>query len=80
VAPVPAPADAEPEVVVAAGDNLWLLAARHLAAASGRSVGDVPDDEVAPYWVQVCDANRGRLASGDPNLIFPGERVVLPPI
>jgi hypothetical protein len=86
VAPVPAPAaaepepDADPEVVVAAGDNLWLLAARHLAAVSGRSVGDVPEHEVAPYWVRVCDANRERLASGDPNLIFPGERVVLPPV
>jgi hypothetical protein len=79
-APVPAPADAALEVVVAAGDNLWLLAARHLATVSGRSVGDVPDGEVAPYWERVCDANRARLSSGDPNLVFPGERVVLPPV
>jgi hypothetical protein len=66
--------------VVAAGDNLWLLAARHLATVSGRSVDDVADGEVAPYWVRVCDTNRARLASGDPNLVFPGERVVLPPV
>jgi hypothetical protein len=78
--PAPAPADAEVEVVVAEGDNLWLLAARHLAAISGRSVDDVPDGDVAPYWVQLCDTNRARLSSGDPDLVFPGERVVLPPV
>jgi hypothetical protein len=79
--PAPSPAVARTqEVVVAAGDNLWVLAARHVAAVTGRPVVDLPDGDVAPYWVQVCDANRERLASGDPNLIFPGERVVLPPV
>ena len=67
-------------VVVAPGDNLWLLAARRLAHATGRDPASVPDAEVAPYWVRVCDVNRDRLASGDPNLVFPGEQVALPPI
>jgi nucleoid-associated protein YgaU len=79
VAPAPprAPAD---EIVVVEGDNLWALSARHLAAATGRAVGDVPDTDVARYWVQVCDVNRARLQSGDPNLVYPGERIVLPPV
>jgi hypothetical protein len=78
VAPTPLPSATGDEVVVAEGDNLWVLAARHLAASSGRASTDVPDAEVAPYWARVCDANRDRLASGDPDLVFPGERVVLP--
>jgi hypothetical protein len=68
------------EVVVAEGDNLWELAARHLAAVGNRSRADISDTEVAPYWVRVCDENRERLPSGDPNLISPGDRIVLPPV
>jgi len=75
-----APGDAVDTVVVVPGDNLWLLAARRLARATGRDPASVPDAEVAPYWVRVCDVNRDRLASGDPNLVFPGEQVVLPPV
>jgi hypothetical protein len=67
-------------LVVAPGDNLWVLAARQLAVATGRDPRSVPDAEVAPYWVRVCDLNRDRLASGDPNLVYPGEQVVLPPV
>jgi len=67
------------EVVVATGDDLWELSARQLALVSARGRGDVSDAEVAPYWARVCDANRGRLASGDANLVYPGERIVLPP-
>jgi hypothetical protein len=26
------------------------------------------------------EANQGRLRSGDPDLIYPGERVILPPV
>jgi hypothetical protein len=66
--------------VVAAGDNLWELSARHLARASARARTDLSEAEIAAYWVRVCDANRDRLASGDLNLVFPGERVVLPPL
>lgn len=81
--PTTAPAVApEPshEIVIVAGDNLWELAARHLAALGGRIRSEVTDAEIAPYWVRVCDENRAQLQSGDPNLIVPGERVVLPPI
>jgi hypothetical protein len=68
------------EVVVHAGDSLWELAASHLAVTSARARADVSDAEVAQYWGRVCGANETRLTSGDPNLVFPGERVVLPPI
>jgi hypothetical protein len=82
--PAPAPQPVAPgdvvEVVVGPGDNLWALAAAHLGSATGRDAAAIGDDEVAAYWLRVCEANRERLASGDPNLVFPGERVVLPPV
>ncbi len=42
--------------------------------------GAVADVEIAPYWARVCDHNRDSLRSGDPNLVFPGERVTMPPL
>ncbi|HEY3187137.1 MAG TPA: hypothetical protein VGJ70_06665 [Solirubrobacteraceae bacterium] len=78
-APAPAPA-AERTVAVAPGDSLWELAARQIGESTGRSRADVADPEIAPYWATVCDRNRTTLASGDPNLVFPGDLVVLPPV
>lgn len=63
------------QVVVEPGDHLWLIAERTLAERLGRAP---TDGEVAPYWRQLVDANRGRLRSGDPDLIFAGERIDLP--
>jgi nucleoid-associated protein YgaU len=71
----PAPDRAMVHVVVA-GDNLWRIATARLADALGRSPVDA---EVLPYWRRVVDANRSTVRSGDPNLIFPGEIVALPP-
>ncbi len=79
-APAPTPPPRDASVVVMPGDNLWELSARRYAAAAGRPRGDVGDAEVAPYWSVVCERNRATLASGDPDLIYPGERVVLPPV
>jgi nucleoid-associated protein YgaU len=62
-------------VVVMPGDNMWLLAERRLRGVLGREAGD---HEVAPYWLAVIGANRDRIRSGDPDLIFPGEVLVLP--
>lgn len=64
-------------VTVAPGDHFWALAERRLAAVWGRCPTDA---ETAPYWVRVVAENRGRIRSGDPDLIFPGEVVVLPAI
>lgn len=58
---------------VQAGEHLWGLARTRLAAA-GRPVDD---RSVHAYWVRVVDAN-DTLASGDPDVIHPGEVVVLP--
>jgi hypothetical protein len=63
-------------VVVHAGDNLWVIARRALDAG-GR--GSEPP-EITPYWRRVIAANESSLRSHDPNLIFPGEAIVLPPL
>ncbi|MFO7548419.1 MAG: hypothetical protein R6X29_06075 [Acidimicrobiia bacterium] len=65
------------EVTVVPGDNLWSLAEHRLSEVRGRPPGV---GEVAPYWVEVIAANRHRIRSGDPDLIFPGEVIVLPPV
>ena len=83
-APSPEPAPSASTVgasyVVGPGDSLWSIAATHLARRTGRAPADVADVEVAPYWVAVVAANRDRLQSGDPNLIYPGEALELPPV
>ncbi len=67
------------EALVAPGDNLWALSAERVAAATGREVPDLADREVHAYWVTVLAANRDRIPSGDPDLLHPGIRVLLPP-
>ena len=72
-----APAAAAPSAhlhTVVAGDNLWTIAAAELA----RQIGRTAEADVRDYWLQVIEANRGRLISGDPNLIYPGESIVCP--
>jgi nucleoid-associated protein YgaU len=62
---------------VVAGDHLWAIAGRRLTEVRGQA----PDEgEHAGYWVRLVDANRGRLRSGDPDLIFPGEVIELPKV
>jgi hypothetical protein len=72
VAPMPTPAvDPSPRVVVVQpGDNFWRIAES--------VVGDHDPEALARYWVKVVEANRDRIRSGDPNLIYPGEQIVLP--
>ena len=42
------------------------------ARGSPRCARQTPDEgEHARYWVRLVDANRGRIRSGDPDLIFP---------
>ena len=64
----PPPAPASKEYTVVKGDNLWRISARRTGNRG-----------VAPYWRKVIETNRPRLRSGNPNLIFPGERLELPP-
>ena len=70
------PAPTPGEIVVEAGDNMWSLAQHHLASSLGRPPSDT---EVAPYWRSLIQANQARIRSGDPDLIYPGETLAVPP-
>lgn len=72
VAPEPAPAGRVH--VVRPGDHLWALAEAELASVAG---GTPAADAVDDYWMRVVRANPQVV---DPDLLFPGDEVVLPPI
>jgi len=61
--------------LVKPGDHLWSISAKYLAYRLGRRPST---SEVHTLWVEVVERNRSSISSGDPNLIFPGERIVLP--
>lgn len=74
-APEPATQSGQPTHEVAAGENLWVIARAQLLDAGI----DAPSDrDVHAYWVRLIAANLDGLRSGDPDLIFPGETLVLP--
>lgn len=59
------------------GEHFWAIAERVLTRAWGRSPSDA---EVVPYWRQVIELNRVRLADpGNPDLVYPGQQFALPP-
>ena len=62
---------------VSPGDSLWSIAEATLATAWGQA----PDErDLAHYWWQVVQTNRPFLPiPADPNLLFPGDQVVIPP-
>ena len=62
-------------VTVERGDHLWKLSEARLFEVLGR---EPEDSEVSPYWRTVIKTNGDSLRSGDPNLIYPGEEVMLP--
>lgn len=64
------------EVIVTEGDHLWSLAERRVSDVLGRPAAD---HEVAPYWREVVSSNP-EIRSGDPDVIYPGEVIVLPPM
>ena len=65
---------------VASGDNLWAIARAHLSKARSGGSGEPTNREVADYWVRVVEANLHGLRSGNPDLIYPGEEITLPPV
>jgi hypothetical protein len=77
-APPPAPA-AGASHVITPGEHLWSIAAERLAAGTGRSAAALTASEVAPYWRRVVELNRSHLRSGNPDVVYPGEVVELPP-
>jgi hypothetical protein len=64
------------EVIIERGDNMWTLAKARLEELNGRPPTNA---EIGPYWRRVVRANQDRIRSGDPDLIFPGEVLILPP-
>jgi hypothetical protein len=74
---VPAGSYSAPLVwLVRPGDHLWKVAGEHLQIVLDR---EPTRDELARYWVEVIDAARPVIRSGDPDLIYPGEEIPLPP-
>jgi len=59
------------------GDHLWSIAGEHLAIVLDRRPSR---DEHRNYWVEVVGTARPIIRSGDPNLIYPGEEIPMPPI
>jgi nucleoid-associated protein YgaU len=59
--------------VVVPGDHLWSIAERALSERLGRAPTDA---EVTPFWLDVIELNRDRVA--DPDLIFSGQVLRLP--
>ncbi len=71
----PRPVEQADNHVVAAGDSLWSIATATLAATDPAA----DQETLARYWWRVVEGNRTRLRSGDPDLIYPGETILLPP-
>lgn len=62
--------------LVRPGDHLWLIAGEHLAIVLDRTP---TADEHRRYWVRMVKAACPEIRSGDPDLIYPGEEILLPP-
>ena len=59
------------------GDHFWAVAEQVLSAAWRRAPND---NEIAPYWRSLVAANRDRLLDRtNPDLVFPGQVLVVPP-
>jgi hypothetical protein len=58
-------------VVVRSGDSLWSIARGLVGAAAS-------NEEIQSKLSAVWDMNKTRIRTGDPNLIFPGQRLMLP--
>lgn len=72
----PTPDLAAGHVVVSPGDSLWSLAEEALVDHLETPPSDA---QVTRYWSRVVAANRAHLRSADPDVIYPGETVLLPP-
>ena len=69
------PEDGSVTYTVQPGDHLWSITAAYLDSHLGRTASV---EEIAPLWHEVVEINRDTVVSGDPSLIFPGERIRLP--
>lgn len=74
----PTPVPAPNTYVLRRGDNLWSVAGRRVAEHTGKRATDLTTREIGRYWVRLLDVNAPHLRSGDPNVVYPGETVLLP--
>lgn len=80
-APIPAidlTSDASAELhrhVVSPGDSMWTITVRHLSEQLGV---EPSNGQISEVWRVVMDLNRHSIRSGDVDLIFPGEELLLP--
>ncbi len=63
------------EYVVQPGDSMWSVSSRHVRRSAD---APVTASRIIAVWRQVVDLNRERIRSGDPDLIYPGETLILP--
>ena len=73
--PTTTPGDAQTYTVVD-GDHLWGIAVSRVADATREPTAR----DVHAYWLRLIEANQTTLRSRDPDLIFPGEVLALPPL
>jgi len=74
--PTPSPPPPGPqEIVVEPGDSCWSLAEEHLRDELGR---EPTEAETARLWAQLIEINEERFLTGDPDLLFPGQGLLLP--
>ena len=60
---------------VVEGDNLWRIACREMKARA-----EIPSlSDITTFWLQLIETNRDIIHSHDPDLIYPGEVLTLPP-
>lgn len=76
--PIPSARDTRHQetVEVKRGDSLWLIASQHLEMRLGRPPAP---DELRDHWQATIETNLPTLRSGNPDLIHPGEIILLPP-
>jgi hypothetical protein len=77
-APGPPPAPARSgDVTVEVGDSFWSIAAEEMAQRTGAPPSE---RQIVPYWRQLIEHNRVVLVDpGNPDLLYPGQVVSLPP-
>ncbi len=74
----PPPTRTETLHVVEPGESFWLIAERLVAERRGSTTEALGPADVRETWVELVEANRATIRSGNPNLIYPGEVLTLP--
>jgi nucleoid-associated protein YgaU len=74
------PATKDEPYEVKTGDSLWTIARNKLQASEEGGAGEPTNSQVARYWRKVVAKFMKEKGSRDPDLIFPREKIDLPPV